>query len=122
MSEIEIEIEIDSADVDRNETAPASAYIEIRNSLTPKDQTITEAMTVRVIDRSGWGTSAPFPAIRRVETSVRCSVCGGRRGEPRNHNFHEDGQWLACDVWDNPCGHTDMYQDVIAEARELRNR
>lgn len=82
--------------------------------------TSTETMTVRVIDRSGWGTSAPYPAIRRVEISASCPVCGGRRGEPRNRNFHEDGQWLSCDVWENPCGHVDMYEAVLAEASTQR--
>lgn len=77
-----------------------------------------ETMTVRVIDRSTWGTSAPYPAIREVEISTACPVCGGRRGEPSNHNFHEDGQWLSCDVWENPCGHVDMYESVLAEYTE----
>jgi hypothetical protein len=80
----------------------------------------SETMTVRVIDRSGWGTSAPYPAIYTVVISAHCLVCGERRGEPRNHNFHEDGEWLACDVWDNPCGHVDMYETVLTEAN--RNR
>lgn len=73
-------------------------------------------MTVRVIDRSGWGTSASYPAIRRVTISRRCPVCGGERGTPYNHNFHEDGEWLSCDRWDNPCGHEDRYDAVLAEA------
>lgn len=76
----------------------------------------SETMSVRVIDRSGWGTSAPYPAIRTVTISVHCRACGGRRGEPRNRNFHEDGEWLSCDVWDNQCGHVDMYESVLAEA------
>ncbi|ONF62273.1 hypothetical protein AVR91_0238580 [Amycolatopsis keratiniphila subsp. keratiniphila] len=76
-----------------------------------------QTMSVRVIDRSGWGTSAPYPAIRRVEISRCCPTCGGQRGEPRNHNFYEDGQHLSCDVWDNPCGHVDMHEAVLAEAK-----
>lgn len=73
-------------------------------------------MTVRVVDRSGWGRSGAYPAIRQVTISARCPACGGRRGTPRNHNFHEDGEWLSCDRWDNLCGHVDRYEAVLAEA------
>lgn len=44
-----------------------------------------------------------------------CPQCGGPRGEPRPHNFSEDGAWYVCDRWDNPCGHIDHYHDVIRE-------
>lgn len=70
--------------------------------------------TVRVIQRSadGWN-------IRIVSVTVAwvCPVCGQPRGEPFNLNFCEDGEWFSCDRWDNPCGHIDLYKDVIAEAK-----
>jgi predicted nucleic acid-binding Zn ribbon protein len=83
---------------------------------------MTDTMTVRAIDRSGWGTSAPYPTIRTVEISAHCPVCGQLRGEPRHHRFHEDGEWLSCDVWENPCGHEDMYEAVLSEARDRQRR
>lgn len=91
--------------------------METPDVVTFADRTTT--MTVRVIDRSGWGTSRGYPVIRRVEISTACPTCGGKRGEPYNHNFHEDGEWLSVDRWDNPCGHTDMYCAVLAEARAV---
>lgn len=81
-----------------------------------------ETMTVRVIDRSRWGTSSPYPLIQEVAISVTCPRCGARRGESWPHRFHEDGQWLTCDRWDNPCGHVDMYESVLAEARARHER
>jgi hypothetical protein len=83
----------------------------------PVDHDLTER-AVRVIDRSGWGTSAAYPQIRTVTLTWVCPVCHGPRGIPKEHRFHEDGHWLTCDRWDNPCGHLDLYTAVLAEARE----
>ncbi|WP_143657807.1 hypothetical protein [Embleya scabrispora] len=74
-------------------------------------------MTVRVIDHSRWGTSAPYPAIRTVTIAAVCPQCGGPRGEAQHHRFNADGEWLSCDRWKNPCGHVDMYDAVLVEAR-----
>jgi len=73
-------------------------------------------MTVRVVDRSRWGTSGPYPWVRTVTVSAYCPACGARRGEPYAHRFAEDGAWYTCDRWTNPCGHVDMYAAVIVEA------
>ncbi len=56
--------------------------------------------------------------IVKVEIGENCPVCGGPRGEPYPYNFHEDGEWLTVDRWDNTCGHVDHYQDVYKEAQE----
>lgn len=70
--------------------------------------------TVRVIQRfnGGWSIN-----ILPVTVEWVCPQCGQPRGEPSNLNFCEDGEWFSCDRWDNPCGHVDMYADVIAESR-----
>jgi hypothetical protein len=75
----------------------------------------TDTMTVRVIDR---GTSRSYEGlrIRQVNISAYCLKDGQRRGEPRGHHFSEDGEWYTCDRWTNPCGHVDMYDDVLVEA------
>lgn len=73
-------------------------------------------MTVRVCDR-GSGREYVGVTIRTVTISKLCPQCGGERGEPFNHNFHEDGEWLSVDRWHNPCGHVDMYSAVLREAR-----
>ena len=72
-------------------------------------------MTVRIIDRSTWGTHLPYPWIRTVDISTRCPRCGARRGQPRAHRFPEDGGWYEADTWENPCGHVDTYERVLAE-------
>ena len=74
-------------------------------------------MTVTVVDRSLWGRG-PYPLIITVTIADTCPTCGGPRGAPQPHRFHEDGDWYTVDVWQNPCGHVDMYDDVLAEAAQ----
>lgn len=81
-----------------------------------------ETMTVTVRDRSAespWGSGLIQPVTRKVTISAFCPQCGGRRGEPKGLNSVEDGAHYWVQTWANPCGHTDMYSDVIKEAREL---
>lgn len=73
------------------------------------------SMRVRVVDR-GTGPSYQGVKIRHYTIAATCPQCGGPRGETYGHNFCEDGEWLNCDRWDNPCGHVDYYHAVIAEA------
>ncbi|MEZ3180349.1 hypothetical protein KYY02_17140 [Streptomyces pimonensis] len=86
--------------------------------MKPSSQT-TGTITVRVCDR-GTGRDYVGVRIRKVTISDRCPQCGGPRGVDtiRNHNFHEDGEWLSVDRWTNPCGHIDMYSAVLVEARD----
>jgi hypothetical protein len=78
-------------------------------------ETIAE-ITVRVIDRR-----AGFAKIIDVTIGTLCPTCGGRRGTPARGNLYSstDGTWRNVDSWQNPCGHTDMYAAVIAEAERL---
>lgn len=84
-----------------------------------------ETMTVIVRDRARddalWGySSAPWsPSLKTVTISAFCPTCGKRRGEVRGQNAYEDGVSFHVNVWTNPCGHTDMYPDVIDEAARL---
>src|SRR5690625_4030139 len=53
-----------------------------------------ETMTVTIRDRSRenpWGSGFTDPYTRKVTISAFCPTCGGRRGEPRGLNQHEDG-------------------------------
>jgi hypothetical protein len=78
---------------------------------------LAPTMTVRCIWRGdGPGYIGAF--IRTVTIKAICPQCGGPRGEPKPHRFCEDGEWLTCDVWQNPCDHIDMYSAVLAEARD----
>lgn len=83
---------------------------------------LDEAMTVRCLDRSGWGTSRAYPTVQEVTISTSCPRCGAQRGRPRPLRFHEDGEWITCDVWNNPCGHIDHYTRVIEEAKDQAAR
>lgn len=82
----------------------------------------TETMTVTVRDRASeapWGSGFTNPCTRKITISADCPRCGERRGEPRGLNSCDDGAFYWVQVWDNPCGHVDMYESVLAEAAEL---
>jgi hypothetical protein len=76
---------------------------------------MTKTITRWVVVRNGWDVR-----VSPVEISAYCPVCGGPRGEPKWHHFCEDGEWLTCQTWDNPCGHVDLYKDVLKEADQLQ--
>ena len=79
-------------------------------------------MKVRVIDRAEMerihGKSYGPLIFRTVEIADTCPVCGGSRGKRYEHRFCEDGEYYIVDRWDNPCGHSDMYEDVIKEVEK----
>lgn len=84
---------------------------------------MSETMTVTVRDRSAerpWGSGLTNPVVREVTISAFCPVCGERRGEPSGLNQCDDGAFFWVQVWSNPCGHVDMYADVVVEAAQLR--
>ncbi|NGO67834.1 hypothetical protein [Streptomyces boncukensis] len=84
----------------------------------PKPAPRPPAATYRVCDR---GTSRSYEGVRIVAVTVSpdCPRCGGPRGSAVPYRFHEDGEWYVVDKWKNGCGHTDMYDGVLTEAREL---
>jgi hypothetical protein len=82
-------------------------------------------MIVTVVDRAAmaceWGQPGPFRVIlRRVEIDRLCPRCYKPRGEPHLRSFVEDGDYYTASVWTNPCGHVDLYSDVLKEGREPR--
>lgn len=56
----------------------------------------------------------------RVEISDNCPICGGKRGEPQERQYCEDGEFYTVDNWENPCGHLDKYKDVYNESLKLK--
>lgn len=87
----------------------------------PESPSVEATVTVTVRDRSAespWGSGPVNPVIRKVTISAFCPQpgCSSRRGEPRGLNQHDDGNWYWTQVWENPCGHIDMYSAVVAEA------
>lgn len=78
-----------------------------------------QTMTVTIRDRSkeaAWGSGPTSPRTMKITIPAYCPLCGGRRGEPRGANACDDGTWYWVQQWDNPCGHVDRYEAVLAEA------
>lgn len=69
--------------------------------------------SVQIILRDGWAMSTPL-----VEVLWECPTCGESMGEPKGHNFHEDGDWYHCNVWDNPCGHVAKYDELKIKRKD----
>jgi hypothetical protein len=87
-----------------------------------EETTANPMMSVAVRDRSKepkWGHGPVRPVIRVITIPATCPQCGGPRGTPRGLNQYEDGESYWVEVWKNPCGHVDMYDDVIREAANL---
>lgn len=85
---------------------------------------MTDTISVTVRDHSRkapWGYGLTRPVVRKVTISANCPTCGGPRGERRGLNSCDDGAFYWVEVWDNPCGHLDRYEDVIREAAALVN-
>lgn len=74
--------------------------------------------TVTIMYRNSWsgGDGWTYYPVT-VTIAATCPVCGEPRGTPTRRLFCEDGEWYDLDVWENPCGHLDRYQDVYAEAK-----
>lgn len=74
-------------------------------------------MRVTIMYRNNWfgGDGWTYYPVT-VEIADRCPQCGGPRGKPKLHRFHENGDWFTVHVWENPCGHVDRYRDVLAES------
>jgi len=74
-------------------------------------------MKVTVVRRSK--TTGAVIDCPEVLIGENCPVCGGKRGEVYGYNFWEDGTSHWCNRWNNPCGHIDLYEDVLKEASLL---
>jgi hypothetical protein len=86
---------------------------------------VPATMAVRV-RHDGDGPGYEGVGILTVTVDIACPACGAPRGFDtiRPHVFRHDGDTFEVDVWDNPCGHVDLYADVVAESRHrdsLRN-
>ncbi len=101
----------------RNECKHIDTFESVLREARAMEKTQQDVMTVTVMYRNsffggdGW---TYYPT--RITISAFCPVCGKQRGLPRWYNLCEDGEWFSVQVWDNPCGHKDMYSDVLKEA------
>jgi hypothetical protein len=55
-----------------------------------------------------------------VTISAACPLCGCERGDPKQHRFHEDGEWFTVQKWKNDCGHMDLYSNLYREHLEIK--
>ena len=51
-----------------------------------------------------------------VELEWKCPTCGEERGEVKSVLSYDGSRQMACDGWENPCGHTDIYSEIRIEA------
>lgn len=80
-------------------------------------ETLTVTVHDTLTEAAYWGRGYASPLTREVTISAYCPQCGGKRGEPRWHRQCDDGEWYSVQVWTNPCGHVDMYDAVLVEAK-----
>jgi hypothetical protein len=94
-----------------------SGLLEAGQNINGRDWLLANAgeLTVRVVYRDpGRGRELYFTVVA-ITISDRCPVCGRKRGEPVLRRYCDDGEWYSVHNWTNPCGHIDMYPDVIRE-------
>lgn len=78
-------------------------------------------MRVTVIDRDyitrnwGCGYRSIHEALRTIDIADTCPACGGPRGEPNMERQCEYDEWFDVSRWSNPCGHLDLYAEVLKE-------
>lgn len=77
-------------------------------------------MVVRVPDRSRTVEGGPVH-VRTVKIHPTCPRCGRRRGRPLSRTARDSSSHakFGYDWWENPCGHVDLYADVLKEADHL---
>lgn len=82
---------------------------------------IAKSMTYFVVDREAMKNASHYRVITAKATvACECPKCGGPRGEPESRSFYDDGDTYTANVWTNPCGHVDMYDDVLKEAKSFK--
>lgn len=78
-------------------------------------------MKVKVRNRAAEKTSHLRIVVTEVEIAPVCPQCGGPRGKPQTLRFRDlpTGHFYAVSCWENPCGHLDRYDAVLAEASHV---
>lgn len=99
---------------------PADAWVQIdaddvARGFVHDDTPKADVRVVQVTDR-GFSRSYEGVTVRTLTLVWTCPVCGGERGKPRDGRVIEDGWHYYVHVWDNPCGHHDMYAACLVEA------
>jgi hypothetical protein len=74
-------------------------------------------MSVRI--PAGFGPDLGEVGVIAVSVVPYCNACGGPRGWDRVHpvEMRLEDSTVVVDRWVNPCGHDDVYADVLEESR-----
>ena len=59
-----------------------------------------------------------YRRVIEVEISDNCPKCGGARGKPEVGYTYDGSIRIIVDIWENPCGHIDKYEDVWKEVKQ----
>jgi len=94
---------------------PVAAAVDavIATFRTSTDE-VPPLMVVRLLDRS-----APVTRVRTVRIPALCIRCGSPRGEAQEVLSTVHGMTYVSDFIDNPCGHLESAQALLAEARRF---
>ena len=57
-------------------------------------------------------------SLHHVEVEWVCPVCHQPRGTVGEGRVYDGSLYFGCSTWKNPCGHIDMYKDVLEEAKK----
>jgi hypothetical protein len=97
---------------------PEGPVLWVRSTVGGPYSQIPDRMTVRI--PAGIGTTELVElGVLTVSILPFCQVCGGPRGWDRVQPVEMplQARTLVVDRWVNPCGHGDVYADVLEEAR-----
>ncbi|MET9819633.1 hypothetical protein [Streptomyces sp. NPDC006355] len=80
---------------------------------------LPERMSVRIPAMTG--TAPGEVGVLTVSVRPFCQTCGGPRGWDRINpvEMHIRNSLVVVDRWANPCGHGDVYADVLEESRRM---
>ena len=56
--------------------------------------------------------------VRDIRISKYCPKCGAERGKPYKTRSYDGSRFVGCEGWRNPCGHIDLYRDVVEESKK----
>lgn len=73
-----------------------------------EDEVEVKKVTITTRDSNGW-----LQGVKDVNVVWACPNCGGKMGNVVTIQQTEDGQWFSVSTWQNDCGHTAKYKELI---------
>lgn len=96
---------------------PSGPFLWVRSTEGGPYPPLPARMNVRI--PAATGTSPGEVGVLTVSVRPVCQTCGGPRGWNTVHpvEMHIRNAPVVVDRWSNPCGHDDVYADVLEESR-----